>query len=295
MKALVVGADGIIGSELVRALCERGDDVYGTTRRSGTQEGRTIFIDLADPDFGGASLPPVDVALFCAAITSFAACRQDRDLARRVNVIAPAALARLLVTTGARVVLLSTSAVFDWTTPHTRADRAPCPTTVYGTLKAEAEGQFVALGHAASVLRFSKVLTPQFKLCIRWIDALRRGETVTAFSDLRMSPIGLTDATRAILSVIDDNSGGIYQLSGSRDISYAETAVHIAGRLGVSANHVQSARAIDAGIPPEEITYFSSLDDSRLWSITGRVAPDPYAVIDTVFGSAIDAATMKAS
>ena len=156
MKALVVGADGIIGSELIQALRERGDDVHGTTRRSGARDGKTVFIDLADPDLDVRLLPRADVALFCAAITSFAACRQNADLARRVNVTAPAALARLLVAAGGRVVLLSTSAVFDWAIPHVRADRAPCPATVYGALKAEAEKEFLALGNAASVLRIQQ-------------------------------------------------------------------------------------------------------------------------------------------
>lgn len=295
MKTLVIGADSVIGSELYRALRERGDTVQGTTRRSTARERNTIFMDLAQPNLDARSLPRVDVAIFCAAIAGFAACRQDSDLARRINVTAPAALANSLVDAGAHVILLSTSAVFDWTTPHVRADCIPCPVTVYGTLKAEAESEFLKMGNAASVIRFSKVLTPQFKLFLRWIEALRGGENITAFSDMCMSPIGLADATSAIQSVIDDGSGGIFQLSGSRDISYYEAALHIGRRLGFSAKRVLGISAIDAGIPSEEITYFSSLDDSRLRSISGRAAPDPFDVIDAVFGSAINAPTTKAS
>ena len=293
MKALIVGADGDIGSELSRVLSKRGDEVYGTTRRPVAQTGKNIFFDLADSDPNAVVLPPVDVAVFCAAIASFAECRRDRDRAHRVNVSAPVALARRLTAAGARVVLLSTGAVFDWSMPHVRADRPPCPVTVYGALKAEAESEFLALGNAASIIRFSKVLTPQFKLCISWINTLQSGGHITAFSDLRMSPIGLNDAIDAIISVIDDKSGGIYQLTGSRDISYFDTGLHIAKRLGVAADRVQSASAIAAGIPPEEITRFSSLDDSRLRNLTGRNAPDPEMVLDTIFGPAIDAARVK--
>jgi dTDP-4-dehydrorhamnose reductase len=186
--------------------------------------------------------------------------------------------------------LLSTGAVFDWSTPHVRAESPTRPVTVYGELKAEAEKEFLALGNTASIVRFSKVLTPQFKLCIGWIKTLQSGGPITAFSDLRMSPISLNDAIDAIISVIDDGSGGIYQLTGSRDISYFDTGLHIAKRLGVAADRVQSASAIDAGIPPDEITWFSSLDDSRLRTLTGRKAPDPELVIDSVLGPAISAA-----
>jgi dTDP-4-dehydrorhamnose reductase len=295
MKALIVGADGDIGSALARALSNRGDEVYGTTRRTEASTSTNIYFDLADSDPNNAVLPPVDVAVFCAAIASFAECRRNRDQAHRVNVSAPVALARRLTAAGAHVVLLSTGAVFDWSTPYVRADSPPRPVTVYGALKAEAEKEFLALGNAASVVRFSKVLTPQFKLCVGWINTLQSGAPINAFSDLRMSPIGLGDAVEAIMSVIDDGSGGIFQLTGSRDISYFDTGLHLAQRLGVPAERVQKASAIAAGIPPEEITWFSSLDDSRLRTLTGRKAPDPELVLDAVFGPVISAATAKTS
>ena len=293
MKVLVVGGDGVIGANLIRALSRRGDDVVATTRRPAARRDNAIFVDLAASELDAGAMPQADVAIFCAAVTSFAACRQNPDLARRINVTAPKTLARALVAGGARVILLSTSAVFDWTSPNVPADRAPCAGTVYGAQKAEAEAEFFALGSAASVIRFSKVLTPHFNLCTSWIEALRRGEPITAFSDLRMSPISLDDATNAIIAVIDAKASGVYQLSGSHDINYVEAALHIAALLGVAANLVRPARAIDAGIPPEEITTFSSFDDSRLRGITGRPAPDPFAVIDRVFGPSIGAAKLK--
>ena len=45
-------------------------------------------------------LPEADIAFFCAAITSFAACRTNEALARQVNVTSPLLLARRLVAAG---------------------------------------------------------------------------------------------------------------------------------------------------------------------------------------------------
>jgi dTDP-4-dehydrorhamnose reductase len=283
MKAIVFGADGTIGSALARALEQRGDIVHGTTRRAALVGPRRPFLDLAASDVETVSLPGADVAFFCAAIVSYAECRTNPALARRVNVTNPAILARRLVAAGARVVLLSTSAVFGGREPNVPASRAPSPVTVYGELAAEAEKQFGALGPAASIVRLTKLITPDAKRFTNWIDALSRGQAVVAFSDLRMAPISLDDAIFALLAIADSPAGGIYQISGAADISYYDAARHIALRLGVDPTLVIEERASKAGIRPEEITQFASLDGRRLTELTGRVAAEPYAVLDSVF------------
>jgi dTDP-4-dehydrorhamnose reductase len=283
MKAIVLGADGTVGSALSSALEQRGDTVYGTTRRRTLVGAKRPFLDLAVEDAASASLPDADVAFFCAAIVSYAECRQNPVLARRVNVTNPAVLARRLIENGSRVVLLSTNAVFNGQEPAVRAERPPCPTTIYGELAADAERQFSAFGKAASIARLTKIITADAKRFINWIDALSRGQAVVAFSDLRMAPISLDDAISALLAIADHRAGGIYQISGAADISYYEAARHIARRLGADAHLVMGEGAAKAGIRPEEITRFSSLDTSGLAKLTGRQAPEPYSVLDAVF------------
>jgi dTDP-4-dehydrorhamnose reductase len=286
MKALVVGADSAIGRGLMSALVRRGDSVIGTSRRSDATARGFLALDLAERNAPAALLPKADVVFFCAAMTGFRACRENPDLARAVNATAPVALARRLVGAGSRVVLLSTSAVFDWSTPLVPPGRKTCATSVYGRTKAEAEAGFLSFGRSASVIRFAKVLEPGAKLFLDWIDALRGGRHARAFSDLRMAPVSLDDALAALLAVADDPEGGIYQYSGAVDISYLDAARHLARRLGRDTSLVVEGFAREAGIPPEEITYFSSLDSGRVADLLGRAVPDPFKVIDAVFGCA---------
>src|SRR5262245_35587692 len=117
MKALILGADSTIGGALACAFSARGDFVCSTTRRTEPVKKNTVKLDLASFDSDAVSLPRADIAFFCAAITSFAACRANETLARRINVTGPAQLARRLVAADTKVVLLSSSAVFDWRTP----------------------------------------------------------------------------------------------------------------------------------------------------------------------------------
>jgi len=289
MTSLIIGGDSTIGSALADALASQGDTVYATTRRASAAGKNTLHLDLATSDLNAVTLPPADIAFFCAAITGFAACRTNEPLARQVNVTGPILLARRLVAAGTRVVLLSTSAVFDWRVPNVAANRSPCPITVYGKLKAEAEKAFIAFGRAAPILRLTKVLTPADGLLISWIEALSQKRAVTAFVDHHMAPVTLKDVISALLAISCSSEHGVFQASGSRDISYLDAAVHLASRLGADPRLCVPARASESGIPPEEIIQYSSMDTSRIGAIAGWKAPDPHFVIDEVLRAGIDA------
>lgn len=284
MKALVIGADGTIGRSLARHLRLQGHQVFATSRRPASADGESIHLDLGDDALDAMHLPQTDAAFFCAAVTKFSDCRTNPSRARRINVEAPAFIAQRLVDRGTQVVLLSTSAVFDWSTPQSDAARLPCPLTVYGRLKADAETRFLRLGPAASILRLSKVLAPDYGLINGWIGDLAQRRTIAAFSDLHMAPVSLQQVVTTLQAIALSRPSGIFQLSATRDISYFDAALHIAARLGVPPSLVSSARAAEAGIPPEEVIQYSSLDTSRLREIGGNQAPDSFDAIDAVFG-----------
>jgi dTDP-4-dehydrorhamnose reductase len=284
LRVLIIGIDSVIGQALGQALTERGDTVFGTTRRAATVDGRRrLWLDLERVEAPQTALPAADIAVFCAAKARYAECRLNPVLARDLNVEATVGLARRLVDQGSRVLLLSTSAVFDGSRPHRRAEEPTGSASLYGSLKAEAEAGVIALGATASVLRLTKLVTPQVPLFAGWVAALAAGRQVRAFADLRFCPLALDHVVTALLAAIDDRGGGIYQVSGSEDISYAEAARHLAFRLHAPSYLVEVASAADHGIPPGEILAHTSLDTSRLSALTGFRPPSPFAVLDSVF------------
>lgn len=283
MRVLVVGTDGHIGRALSATLTQRGHDVVGTTRRSEqVASRRVIFLDLAAGAI--APLPPVDVVVVCAAMAKFADCRDRFDLAHRVNVEARRALAQNAIANGGRVVTLSSSAVFDCMRPRARADWPPAPRSVYGRLMADAEGEVLMLG--GSVVRLTKVIRAGSGVLADWIRTLTQGGNVQAFEDHAFCPLSLDTVVDALVSVVEQQNGGIFQVSGASDITYANAARYIADRLGVSGVNVVSVRALDQGIPETELTPFTSLDTTRMSSLTGFEPPEPSVVIDAVYGSA---------
>ena len=137
MRVLVTGAAGFLGSALVRALRERGDDVVATDRVDG---------DIADPAHVQRLFATrFDRVFHLAGIVSGAA-EADYDAGRRVNLDATLLLLEacraqarhggLLV----RFVHASSIAVFGTPLPARIDDAtAPAPTLSYGTMKRVAE------------------------------------------------------------------------------------------------------------------------------------------------------------
>ena len=290
MDALVIGADSGIGAALIDRLAMLGHSVKGTSRHAKAMPSDCIRLDLTDPNVAETPVPHADIVFFCAAMTRYAECRANPELARMVNATAPAALARRLAKEGARVVLLSTSAVFDGTIQHVDAMARPCPLTVYGHVKAEAEERFLALGDAASILRLSKVMTLQMPLLRSWIEALTRGESISAFTDLSLAPITMDDAVAALVAIAQSNSAGIHQYSAATDITYSESARHLASKLRRKSEYVLDESAMSHGVRREEAPRYTSLDSSRVEKLAGRPSPTPFSVLDRLFRDATAAA-----
>jgi dTDP-4-dehydrorhamnose reductase len=283
LRVLVVGADGTIGSALSQKLLDLGYNVFQTTRRTSTNNSAcSIFLDLAEPVIDADRLPDVNVAIICAAMSRFADCRTRPDLARQVNVVSTSSLARHLTKRGTFVVRLSSSAVFDCLSPNVLADQQPAPRSIYGRLQADAEVALLGLGSGAAVLRLTKIITPELSLFNDWVHHLLHGRSIEAFTDHTLCPLSLAAAVDAATAVLRCRQGGIFQISGSKDISYTYLACHLARRLGVPVARVTPVRAVERGIPENEVTPFTSMDTTRLTALTGFIRPEPLAVIDTV-------------
>jgi dTDP-4-dehydrorhamnose reductase len=232
-------------------------------------------------------MPEADVAVICAAMARFEDCRRYPELAHRVNVAAPLELGRSLTQAGARVILLSSSVVFDCRKPHVSESEQPMPASAYGRLKAEAEAGLLDLGPLVSVLRLTKVVRPNVGILSGWISSLGKGETIRAFEDHRFCPLTVEQVVDAIVALIENGEGGIYHVSGAADVSYADSARFLAQRIGATNELVEAVRGIENGLAEGDLTPFTSLATGRLSRLTGFVPPEPFDVLQGVYGRKI--------
>jgi hypothetical protein len=83
---------------------------------------------------------------------------------------------------------------------------------------------------------------------------------------------------------------GTFQLTGPRDVSYAEAADYIARKLDADPGLVQRVSAYGAGLPEGSTARNTTLDSSAVAERYGIVVPDGY-VTPVSIRPAVDTAT----
>jgi dTDP-4-dehydrorhamnose reductase len=285
---LVVGSDSGIGSRLFARLAAAGVFVRGTTRRPGSAGGPVGLLDLSEPPSAWELPDRVSVAYLCAAVTSIEECTREPVRTRAVNVDRTVTLARHLRERGALVVFLSTNQVFDGTRPRRPADDLVCPRTEYGRQKADTEREVLALGGA--VVRLTKVFTAPPPLLRNWAAALQAGDPVAPFSDMVLSPVPSELVTGVLAAVGDRRAVGVVQVSGDRDVSYAELAARLADRVGADRGLVRPVTAATRGLAPGAAPPHTTLDTIRLVREFGAAVPQ----VEATVGGLIDRAAADA-
>lgn len=129
MRWLVVGANGMLGTELMGLLAQR--KVRGVDLPE---------IDITRPESVAAVVNNVDVVVNCAAYTAVDNAEEAEATAFSVNATGPSVLARRCAEIGARMVQISTDYVFDGSSPQPYSEDAqPNPQSAYGRTKLAGE------------------------------------------------------------------------------------------------------------------------------------------------------------
>lgn len=281
---VVVGSDSLIGRALMTSLDRAGERVLGTTRRPENVDESHLYLDLSRDVERWQCPSPVGVAIICAGVTKIDTCRRDPAASARVNIDGVSAIVRNLKSHGAFVVYLSTNAVFDGSIPYRSPHDPFSPTTEYGRQKAAVEAELPKLGDTFSIVRFTKVVEPGMILLKGWLQSLRSGEIIHPFSDMVVAPVPLSLAVDVLHRVAVTRSPGIIQVSGEKDVTYAEVAYYIARRLGASMDLVQPVSSRTGGVPHQAVFANTTLDTSRLQKEFDLEPPDVWATIDSAVG-----------
>lgn len=228
-SALVVGGDGLIGRVLGPQLIASGCKVIGTTRHQEPALGQLRF-DLAH---GVQALPAetatqFQVVFICAAVTGFAACANDPEGSRYINVIRTVELGSHFMRQGALVVYLSSNSVFDGTRADLDEMATTSPASEYGRQKADCEkGLMTAaqdLTGACAIVRLTKVVDRSQGLYKGWIQCFQSHIPAKAAVDLMMCPVTTGYVVSGLQRIALEGQGGVFHLSGERDLTYFELA-----------------------------------------------------------------------
>jgi len=273
----------MVGAELLKRLRQAGVSVTGTTRRRERVGADIVHLDLSQEVQGWRPPGRIDVAILCAGVIGIQACEDQPLESRLVNVDAIASLARNLSQAGAFVIYLSSNQVFDGTAPFRTPADVCCPVTEYGRQKAEAEQRLLEEGSAGSILRLTKILGPTNPLFATWRKSLHQGQSIQPFSDLTFAPVPLSSVAGTVSLLAARRLGGIFHLSGERDITYEEAALMGARAIGADTNLVRPVKAPGNPPPAQTASAHATLDMNALKIATGLVPPDVQWTVETAF------------
>jgi dTDP-4-dehydrorhamnose reductase len=265
---LVVGARGMLGTDLVKALQENRFSPLGVD---------VDELDITDAAGVAKTVSAIrpHTVINVAALTDVDGCESRADDAYRINAAGAENLARACAAQRAYLVHLSTDYVFDGTksTPY-REDDPMSPLGVYGTSKAEGE---------ALVRR----VLPDNHCIVRtqWLYGIHGKNFVETILSLC--------AQRDVLRVVDDQVG-----SPTYTVDLAEALVRLCLLRYVGTIHVTNHGATSWHGFAEAIVALSGRKGVRVETMTTdelkRPAPRPlYSVLDGSRYSAVTGSSLR--
>jgi nucleoside-diphosphate-sugar epimerase len=262
-RVLVTGGAGFIGSNLVRALLERGEDVrvldnFSTGSRANL-EGLDIEVvegELRSYERVHNAVRGVDVVFHLGAMGSVPRSVQDPLTSTAVNVEGTMNVLLAARDEGVRrVVFSSSTSVYGSTrTMPTTEDTPPDPISPYGVAKLAAERYCVSFSRVydsfeSVVLRYFNVFGPrqspfsQYAAVVPlFVTAIARGEPITIFGDGEQSRDftyveNVVDATLRAAEA-EGASGRMFNIASGSPVSVNRVAEVVGEILGKPVERV---------------------------------------------------------
>jgi dTDP-4-dehydrorhamnose reductase len=255
LRIAVIGCRGLLGSELIDYLLDRGQEVAGFDRPS---------LDITS-DGIQTKLAGFDVVLNAAAFTDVDAAETESFEANAVNAVAAGKLAQASELVGAKFIQISTDYVFrgDGETPYSTCQKVD-PQTEYGRSKALGELLVSESGADYSIIRTAWLYGSGGKCFPKTIaNAVEKHGKVQVVSDQHGQPTWTRDLSELILACAElDVMPRIVHGVSSGAATWAEFAGEVARSMGLDpvaiVEPVSSAEYPTAVVRPK----WSVLDNS---------------------------------
>src|ERR1700736_1715893 len=236
-RALVLGATGQLGADVVDAFGLAGWDVLGLGHSD---------VDVADAPavLAAVSASRPSLVVNTTAFHHLDRCDEDQSSAYAVNAIGARNVAAAAADTGAILIHISTDYVFDGAkgSPYDEGD-LPGPLNVYGASKLAGEHLVQAICPRAFVVRTSGLYGPRPcrakgglnfpRLMLKL--AAEQGQ-LTVVTDEVVGPTYTPDLARQLVALTATNGYGIVHATGVGEVSwhaFAKETLRLAGLSGV--------------------------------------------------------------
>lgn len=255
MRILVTGASGLLGLNLALEAASAGHRVFGAANehRPHTQRFTVLQADLLEEGALERLLEHTqpDWVIHCAALANVDACESAPELAQHLNAEIPAKLAHLVARGGARLVHISTDAVFDGQRGDYTESDPPNPLSVYARSKLAGERGVAAANPDAIIARvnlFGWSMSGRRSLAEFFVRSLQAGEQVNGFTDVIFCPLLVNDIAGLLLNMLELELHGLYHVVSRECLSKYEFGVRLAGQFGLDSELIRPISVAESGL-----------------------------------------------
>jgi len=265
MKALVIGASGLVGSHLLAALKEAGDPATGTYHAMAAPGLGPLDVRDAAAVTACFAADRPEVVYLPASLTHVDFCETHERESHAVNVGGVLNVIRAAAAAGARIVYFSSDYVFAGDAGPYREGDPVSPLGVYARHKVEAER---ALPESALIVRTTVVYgyeAQRKNFVYRLRRVLSEGGEIKVPSDQVNSPTYAPNLAQASVALASTGKRGIYNVAGPVRANRYEFALEAARVFGLDPTRIRpvstaelgqdARRPLDAGLVPDKAQH----------------------------------------
>jgi len=282
MHLLVLGANGLLGSNVIAAARNREWTVTGTYHsQQPTSDISLHQLDITDADAVRdiISKAAPDWIVNCAAMTDVDGCERNPDQAMTINGSAPGKIADGCRRHDVPFVHFSTDYVFDGMTNVLYAEEDdPAPRQVYGKSKLRGERTVRDVYDGALILRLSFVYgihggTGELEGFPAWVvEMLEDAESVPLFTDQHVTPSRAGQVAATTLALLEGNHCGTYHVACRSCVTPYSFGQRLVNELGLDPDPIEpgTMAAVDR---PASRPVNTCLSTDRLSETVDRPQP----------------------
>lgn len=266
MKALVIGASGLVGRALMGVLEANCIEVIGTACSRLNQGLRGLDLTHAEEIQSGLADACPDVVFLPAALTNVDYCEEHPEEAFATNVVPVREIIPQVARTKALLVYYSTDYVFDGSNGPYGEETPPNPLSVYGRTKADAEKAIQESGIRHLILRTTIVYgwDPASKnMAMQIWRRLSAGERLRVPSDQVGNPTLVDYLAEVSLRLVETGIEGVVHVVGRDLLPRSDFAAAVARVFGLDSQLIDpvstaelsqlAPRPLHAGLKTEKL------------------------------------------
>ncbi len=279
MRILVTGASGLLGLNLALEASQE-HEVFGSVNRNliQTTDFTVLQSNLTAPGVLEELLDKYqpEWVINCAALANLDACEANPVLAEQLNSELPEKLANNVAKGGARLVHISTDAVFDGKRGDYSELDEPNPLSLYARTKLRGEQAVLTENPQAIVARvnlFGWSVTGTRSLAEWFFKNLLAGKSIMGFTDVFFCPLLANDLAKLLLKLLDSGAQGLYHVVSRECSSKYDFGIRLAKTFGFDGSLIRPALVSEAGLTATR-SHKLTLNSDKLTTKLGEPPPD---------------------